>query len=99
MNAKYKVYIDPQVITASGAQPRSVIESSIPVAETNLFNAGPNDSVKSEIIALIPARATAVLRPPSRDLEIGALNIIPSKEITINIIAGPPNPIKKEKPF
>ena len=39
MNAKYSVYIDPHVITAKGAHPKSVIDKETPVDSTKLFSA------------------------------------------------------------
>lgn len=98
MNAKYSVYIDPHVITAKGAHPKSVIDKETPVDSTKLFKAGPKAPVSKDIIAPIPVNAMAILRPPSIDLEKETLNTNDSRVITINIIAGAPNPMKKLKP-
>ena len=87
--------MEPHVITARGAQPKSVIDNAMPVEDTKLFSAGPKASVSKEIMALVPVNATAIRNPPSIALGIGALKAIAKMVKTINIIAAPPRPIKE----
>ena len=81
-------------MTASGAQPKSVIERAMPVDSTNCFNAGANAELKSEIIAPMPVNAIAIRKPPSNAFANLTLNTRPSNVKTINIMAAPPSPIK-----
>ncbi|BDH46929.1 hypothetical protein TUM12370_29730 [Salmonella enterica subsp. enterica serovar Choleraesuis] len=95
--AKYSVYIDPQVITANGAHPRSVIDNDTPVDSTNLFNAGAKAPVNNVITAPIPVSAIAIRIPPSRAFDILTRNNNDSRVMIKNIIAGAPREINDEK--